>query len=136
MRHAVLHEDDRLGQAIDVLARALEQVEGEALRALGANAGQALELDDTRLEGTRTPIPGQRTLDLDARKYNVFFEARAIPDPDRVGDALDDPEATPLRIRITQSNAELSGRYSVSMNSLPKAGCATSSSGRPSTISA
>ena len=67
---------------------------------------QALELDDTRLEGTRTPIPGQRTLDLEARKYNVFFEARAIPDPDRVGDALDDPEATPLRIRIREENGD------------------------------
>ena len=42
--------DDRLGQAIDVLARALEEVEGEALRALGADAGQALELGDERLE--------------------------------------------------------------------------------------
>ena len=66
---------------------------------------QALELDDTRLEGTRTPIPGQRTLDLDARKYNVFFEgghARSGPG----GDALDDPEATPLRIRIRGENGD------------------------------
>jgi hypothetical protein len=67
---------------------------------------QAMELGDTILEDTRTPVPGERTLELEARKYNLFFEASDISDPDRVGDALDDPDASPLTIRIREERGD------------------------------
>jgi hypothetical protein len=35
----------------------------------------AFDLDRGLLEETRTPVPGAKVLNLEARKYNVFFEA-------------------------------------------------------------
>ena len=67
---------------------------------------QSLGFDDALIEGTRTPIPGQRTVHLDARKYNLFFEARDIPNPDRVGDDLSDLETSPLRVRIRAEGSD------------------------------
>ena len=67
---------------------------------------QAFEFDDALLEGTRTPIPGKRVVDLEARRYNVFFEAPDISNPDRVGDLLDDPETSPVRIRVREEGTE------------------------------
>ena len=67
---------------------------------------QALEFDDALLEGTRTPIPGKRVVQLEGRKYNVFFEAPDIADPERVGDALDNPETSPLHVRIRAEGSD------------------------------
>lgn len=61
---------------------------------------QALGFDDALIEETRTPIPGKRVVRLEARRYNVFFGAGHISNPDRVGNALDDLEHSPLDIRI------------------------------------
>src|SRR4051812_12668163 len=38
----------------------------------------ALDLGRGLLEDTRAPVPGSRVLQLDARKYNLFFEARDL----------------------------------------------------------
>jgi hypothetical protein len=67
---------------------------------------QAFEFDDALLEGTRTPIPGQRVVELEARKYNLFFEAPHISDPDGVGDELDEPETSPLHVRIRAEGSD------------------------------
>jgi hypothetical protein len=61
---------------------------------------QARGFGDVLIEKTRTPIPGERSVQLEGRKYNLFFEARTIPRPERVGDELSDLESSPLRIRI------------------------------------
>ena len=73
---------------------------------VGFAVEEAFEFDDALLEGTRTPIPGQRTVQLEARKYNVFFEAADIANPDRVGDQLDDPKTSPLNIRIRAEGSD------------------------------
>jgi hypothetical protein len=67
---------------------------------------QSLGFGDVLIEGTRTPIPGERTVDLEGRKYNLFFEARAIARPERVGDELSDLEASPLQIRIREQGSD------------------------------
>jgi hypothetical protein len=67
---------------------------------------QAFGFDDALLEGTRTPVPGERVVQLEERRYNVFFEAPDIYDPDRVGEALDDPSTSPLRIRVRDAQTE------------------------------
>jgi hypothetical protein len=40
----------------------------------------AFELDRGLLEETRTPVPGSRVLELDGRKYNLFYEAEELPE--------------------------------------------------------
>jgi preprotein translocase subunit Sec61beta len=45
-------------------------------------------------------VPGSRVLQLDARKYNLSFEARDIPNPGRLGDRLGEPATSPLRVQI------------------------------------
>ncbi len=67
---------------------------------------QSFAFDDALIESTRTPIPGQRAMHLDARKYNLFFEARDISNPDRVGDNLSHLESSPLRIRIRAAGSD------------------------------
>ena len=67
---------------------------------------QSLGFGDALIEGTRTPIPGQRSVHLDGRKYNVFFEARDISNPDRVGNDLSDLERSPLRVRIRAEGSD------------------------------
>jgi hypothetical protein len=67
---------------------------------------QALEIDNARIESTRTPVPGQRIVELDTRRYNIFFEADNIVDPDQVGQQLDDPATSPLRIRIREEDSD------------------------------
>jgi hypothetical protein len=67
---------------------------------------QSLGFGDALIEGTRTPIPGQRAVHLDARRYNVFFEARNISNPERVGDDLSDLESSPLHVRIRAQGSD------------------------------
>jgi hypothetical protein len=38
----------------------------------------AFDLDSGLLEETRTPVPGSKVVDLEAHKYNVFFEAEDL----------------------------------------------------------
>jgi hypothetical protein len=38
----------------------------------------AFDLDRGLLENTRTPVPGSKVVHLEARKYNVFFEAEDL----------------------------------------------------------
>lgn len=61
---------------------------------------QSLGFGDALIERTRTPVPGERTVHLQGRRYNVFFEARDIPRPGRLGDRLSDLGSSPLHVRI------------------------------------
>lgn len=67
---------------------------------------RSLGFGDALIEGTRTPVPGERTLHLDGRKYNLFFEARDIASPDRLGDRLSELERSPLQIRIREQGSD------------------------------
>jgi hypothetical protein len=71
----------------------------------------ALDLDRGLLEDTRTPVPGSRVLQLDASKYNVFFEARELHGSD----------APPLRVQVRPLGSgrpielkDYSGKYTMS----------------------
>jgi hypothetical protein len=51
-------------------------------------------------------VPGSRVLQLDARKYNLSFEARDIPNPGRLGDRLGEPATSPLRVQIRELDSD------------------------------
>ena len=59
------------------------------------------QLADTRLEETRTPVPGSSFLDLEGERYNVFYELPSNAAPEDADGDTDIPIPGSLRLRLS-----------------------------------